>query len=77
VAAHRFDRAGGHRIISDEVFTTAGIDPAALRRTEITIRGRNEPIIVRTAEHATVLAGFFHQTSDAMKRKISVAEAAD
>ena len=43
--------------MSDEVYATAGIDFDALPRTEITIRGRNEPIMVRTATDATTLSG--------------------
>ena len=44
-------------IVSEEAYATAGIDPNALPRTEITIRGRNEPILVRTVTDATTLAG--------------------
>ena len=43
-------------IISEDVCKTAGIDPDALFRTEVTIRGRDEPMIVRTTSDPTVLA---------------------
>jgi adenylate cyclase len=44
-------------VISDEVFTTAGLDADALTRTEIAIRGRNEPMMVRIATDPAVLTG--------------------
>ena len=37
-------------VISDEVRATAGIDADALPQQEVAIRGRNEPMIVRTVE---------------------------
>ena len=48
-------------VISDEVYKTAGIDPDALTRTEVTIRGRDEPMTVRTAADPTVLASLVQQ----------------
>jgi adenylate cyclase len=60
-------------IISDEVYTTAGVDPDALARTEITIRGRNEPMLVRTATDATVLSGFLQKVSGTVKVQTPVA----
>src|SRR5207244_11969721 len=36
-------------IVSEEVFVTANIEPDALTRTQVAIRGRDEPMIVRTA----------------------------
>jgi adenylate cyclase len=43
-------------IVSEEVCRTAGIAADALTRTEVSIRGRDEPMTVRTAADPTVLA---------------------
>jgi adenylate cyclase len=43
-------------IVSEEVCKTAGIATDALSRTEVSIRGRDEPMTVRTAADPTVLA---------------------
>jgi len=43
-------------IVSEEVCKTAGIAPDSLTRTEVPIRGRDEPMTVRTAADPTVLA---------------------
>src|SRR5690242_12496585 len=59
VAARRQDMTkalGCKAVISDEVFTTAGIPPGSLARTEVAIRGREEAMIVRTVTDPTVLA---------------------
>jgi adenylate cyclase len=61
-------------IISDEVYTTAGIDSDALPQTEIAIRGRNEPIRIRTAADATTLSGL-QQVSGTMKGESPVDQA--
>lgn len=61
-------------IISDEVYATAGIDSDALPQTEIAIRGRNEPIMVRTAADATTLSGL-QQVSGTMKGESRVDQA--
>jgi adenylate cyclase len=42
-------------VISDEVFATACISAHSLSRTEVAIRGREEPMIVRTVADPTVL----------------------
>src|SRR5262245_1651680 len=44
-------------IISEEVFATAGIRADALAHTEVAIRGRDEPMIVRVAADPSVLTG--------------------
>jgi adenylate cyclase len=64
-------------IMSDEVCKTAGIDAGALPRTEVTIRGRKESMMVRTVADATVLPNLLdlHQALDAAKPKFSEAEA--
>ncbi len=46
-------------VISEEVYKTAGIDGDGLTRTQIAIRGRIEPIDVRTVADANGLAGLF------------------
>ena len=43
-------------VISDEVRTTAGVDADAVPQQEIEIRGRNEPMIVRTVADAKCLS---------------------
>jgi adenylate cyclase len=43
-------------IVSDEVFATAGISALSLSRTEVAIRGREEPMIVRTVADPAALA---------------------
>jgi adenylate cyclase len=43
-------------IVSEEVCKTAGIAADALTRAEVSIRGRDEPMTVRTAADPTVLA---------------------
>jgi len=43
-------------VISDEVRTTAGVSPEALPQQEVEIRGRNEPMIVRTVSDAKTLS---------------------
>jgi adenylate cyclase len=44
-------------IMSEEVCKTAGLSAEVLTRTEVEIRGHDEPMEVRTAEDPTVLAG--------------------
>jgi adenylate cyclase len=43
-------------VVSDEVRATAGLAADALPQQEVTIRGRNEPMIVRPVEDARTLA---------------------
>ena len=50
-------------IISDEVFATAGVAAASLASKEVTIRGREEPMIVRTIVDPTVLARLVDEES--------------
>jgi adenylate cyclase len=44
-------------IISEQVFATAGIRADTLTRTEVAIRGREEPLVVRVAADPSVLTG--------------------
>ena len=44
-------------VISDETYKTAGIAPDGLALTQVEIRGRAEPMKVRTAADPTVLTG--------------------
>jgi adenylate cyclase len=46
-------------IISEDVFVTAGIAAGALTRTEIAIRGREEPMVVRAVDDPSALAALF------------------
>ena len=61
-------------VISEEAYRTAGVDPEALARTEVTIRGRDEPMVVRIAADPAVLATLVQQAPDAAKRQPSVAQ---
>ena len=45
-------------VLSDELCKTAGLAPDALPSTEVAIRGRVEPMIVRTAGKAAMLSGW-------------------
>jgi len=47
---------GCEAVISDEVRTTAGVDADALPQQQVEIRGRNEPMIVRTVTDTRTLA---------------------
>jgi hypothetical protein len=42
-------------VVSDEVCTIAGIPDDALLRTQVEIRGHDQPMIVRTEKDPTVL----------------------
>ena len=44
-------------VVSEEVFATAGIAADALPRSEVAIRGRDEPMIVRSVDDPAVLTG--------------------
>ncbi|MGA7184667.1 MAG: adenylate/guanylate cyclase domain-containing protein [Pseudolabrys sp.] len=50
-------------IISDEVFATAGVAAGSLASKEVTIRGREEPMIVRTIVDPTVLTRLVDEES--------------
>jgi len=54
-------------VISDEVCRTAGLAADALSAREVAIRGRDKPIVVRVAEHATML-------SDPLRRSVALAD---
>jgi adenylate cyclase len=43
-------------VVSDEVRTTAGLAADALPQHEVAIRGRNEPMIVRSVTEAKMLS---------------------
>jgi adenylate cyclase len=43
-------------VVSDEVRVTAGLAADALPQQQVEIRGRNEPMIVRTVNDAATLA---------------------
>jgi adenylate cyclase len=48
-------------VISDEVCNSAGIPPNAIERTEVSIRGRDQPMTVCTAADPTLLASLLDQ----------------
>jgi adenylate cyclase len=52
-------------VISDEVRATAGLDADALPQQEVAIRGRNEPMIVRTATDARILSALVDEEQSA------------
>ena len=51
---------GCETVISDEVRATAGLSADALPQREVAIRGRNEPMIVRTVVETRGLAKLIH-----------------
>jgi adenylate cyclase len=52
-------------VISDEVCATAGIAPDALTRQEVAIRGRDEPMIVRSVDDPAVLTALVDAAAQA------------
>ena len=60
-------------IVSEAVCKSAGIALDALTRTEVTIRGRDEPMTVRTAADPTVLASLLDPQSDPDEPQLSKA----
>jgi adenylate cyclase len=52
-------------VVSDEVRATAGIDADALPEQEVAIRGRNEPMIVRTVMDARMLLALVNEEQSA------------
>jgi len=65
-------------VISEEVCRNAGLAPEKLTRTEVSIRGRDQPMMVSTAEDPTLLASLLEQqqarsvTAEEMRIKILV-----
>jgi len=52
---------GCEAVISDEVSATAGLSAAAIPAQEVTIRGRNEPMIVRTVAAAREISAMVNE----------------
>jgi adenylate cyclase len=48
-------------VISEEVCNTAGITPDSLARADVAIRGRDQPMTVRTATDPTLLASLLDE----------------
>jgi adenylate cyclase len=48
-------------VISEEVCKNAGLAPEKLARTEVSIRGRDQPMTVSTAEDPTLLASLLEE----------------
>jgi adenylate cyclase len=64
-------------VISEDVCKNAGLAPEMLTRTEVSIRGRDQPMTVATAEDPTLLASLLPQqarsvTAEEMSAKILV-----
>ncbi|MGA7389295.1 MAG: adenylate/guanylate cyclase domain-containing protein, partial [Pseudolabrys sp.] len=58
-------------IVSDEVFATAGVAASRLARTEVSVRGREEPMIVRTVADPAVFANMLESASAQAPAKAS------
>jgi adenylate cyclase len=61
--------------VSEEVCKTAGIASDTLTRTDVSIRGRDEPMTVRTAADPTVLASLLDPQSTPAEPQLSEAVA--
>jgi adenylate cyclase len=61
-------------VLSDEVCKTAGLAPDALPSTEVTLRGRVEPIVVRTAGKAAMLAEWVETGANRAPAPVSAGE---
>jgi adenylate cyclase len=55
-------------VVSEEVCSTAGIVPDALAPTQVPIRGRDEPMMVRTAADPAVFAGLLEMAQGSGRR---------
>jgi adenylate cyclase len=62
-------------VVSEEVFTTAGIAADALPRSEVAIRGRDEPMIVRSVDDPAVLTGLVDTAAQAVADRKHAAHA--
>ena len=62
-------------VISEEVCATAGIAADALPRSEVTIRGRDEPMIVRSVDDPAVLTGLVDTAAQAVADRKHAADA--
>ena len=60
-------------IVSEEVCKTSGIAADALTRTEVSIRGREEPMTVRTATDPTVLASLLDPQAALLAAELQLA----
>jgi adenylate cyclase len=63
-------------VVSENVCKNAGIAPDRLTRTDVAIRGRDQPMAVYTAADATLLASLFDEqtTSPGSERQVSARE---
>jgi len=62
-------------IVSDDVYKTAAIEAGALAETEVSVRGRDESIAVRTVADATVLASLVQQEPGGAAAQLSAVQA--
>jgi adenylate cyclase len=60
-------------VVSEEVCKTGGIPADALTRTEVSIRGRDEPIMVRTGTDPTVLASLLDPQAALLEAELQTA----
>ena len=56
-------------VISEEVCNNAGITPDGLARTDVAIRGRDQPMTVRTATDPTLLASLLDEQTRLLSAK--------
>jgi adenylate cyclase len=63
-------------VVSEDVCKNAGIAPDRLTRTDVAIRGRDQPMAVCTAADATLLASLFDEqtASRGSERQMSAHE---
>jgi adenylate cyclase len=76
VAARLQDLTKTHNcaaIVSEEVCKTSGMAADALTRTEVSIRGRDEPMTVRMATDPTVLASLIDPQDELLAAELQVA----
>jgi adenylate cyclase len=58
-------------VISEEIFSTAGVMAETLARTEVAIRGRDEPMVVRTVSDPSVLASLLETATAPSTRHLA------
>jgi adenylate cyclase len=54
-------------VVSEEVCNNAGVAPDRLRRTEVSIRGRDQPMMVCTAADPTLLASLLDEKAGSLR----------
>ena len=59
-------------VVSEEVWKTSGIAVDALPRTDVSIRGRDEPMTVRTAADPTVLSSMLDPQAGPLSAELQI-----